>query len=219
MIEDAGAAGTDADGSAREDAQARGPDGDALAALEAELAAERGRAGELLALSQRLKADFDNYRRRVNQDQQRWGDAAVTAFVHQLLPVVDNLERAAAASGDAGAVRQGVEMTLRQVHDVLGQAGVAAFPSVGLAFDPERHEAVARGPAPGVPDGQVAEEYRKGYTLRGQVIRAALVRVSRNTPAAEGQPGAGTEETDAAAESSPEDSGGGGDAPGAQEGR
>ncbi len=155
----------------------------------ATLAAARSRAEEYLQSLQRLKADFDNYRRRVAQDQARWGEAAVAAFVAQLLPVVDNLERAATASGDAAAVRQGVEMTLRQMREALTSAGIVALEAVGQPFDPGRHEAVARGPAPGMAEGTVAEEYRRGYMMRGAVLRPALVKVA----AAEGGEGAGPE--------------------------
>ncbi len=137
-----------------------------------------GPADEYLAALQRLKADFDNYRRRMGQEQARWGDAAVAGFVVQLLPVVDNLERAIEASGDAQAVRQGVELTVRQLRDVLAGAGVTPMDSLGRPFDPARHEAVARGPAEGLAEGLVAEEYRRGYLFREQVLRPAMVRVS-----------------------------------------
>ncbi len=139
---------------------------------------ETGKAEEYLQNLIRLKADFDNYRRRTVQDQARWGEAAVAAFIVQLLPVVDNLERAMVAAGDAVAVRQGVEMTLRQFGTVLGGAGVTAMTSLGQAFDPARHEAVARGPAADAAPGTVVEEYRKGYLLRDQVLRPAMVRVA-----------------------------------------
>ena len=142
----------------------------------------------------RLKADFDNYRRRTAQDQARWSEAAVGAFVVQLLPVVDNLERAAAAGGDGEAVRRGVELTLRQLAAVLADAGVTPLEAVGQPFDPALHEAVARGPAAGSAPGSVAEEYRKGYLLKGQVLRPAMVRVAEEAPAAsEDGGGAATE--------------------------
>lgn len=141
-------------------------------------------ADEYLAALQRLKADFDNYRRRVGQEQARWGDTAVAGFIVQLLPVVDNLERAMGAAGDGDAVRQGVELTVRQLRDVLSAAGVTPMETVGLPFDPARHEAVARGAAPGLDEGLIAEEYRRGYVFRDQVLRPAMVKVSSGeTPA------------------------------------
>ena len=148
------------------------------ASAEAAKGADAERAEEYRLSLLRLKADFDNYRRRVTQDQARWGESAVAAFVVQLLGVVDNLERALTASSDGPGVRQGVELTLRQLHEVLQGVGVTAESSVGQPFDPTRHEAVTHGPAAGVADGIVAEEYRKGYRLRDQVLRAALVKVA-----------------------------------------
>lgn len=160
-----------------EGAAAAGGDG-AAASVSEELARAEARAEEYLQTLQRLKADFDNYRRRVSQDQARWGEAALAAFIGQLLPVVDNLERAAAASGDLESVRQGVAMTLRQLQEVLRGVGVEAMQSVGQVFDPERHEAVARAAVPGVAEGAVVEEYRRGYVMRGAVLRPALVKVA-----------------------------------------
>lgn len=145
--------------------------------------AEAERSEEYRQSLIRLKADFDNYRRRTAQDQARWSEAAVGAFVVQLLPVIDNLERAAAAGGDGEAVRRGVELTLRQLATVLADAGVIPLEAVGKPFDPALHEAVARGPAPGTTPGSVAEEYRKGYLLKGQVLRPAMVRVAEEAAA------------------------------------
>lgn len=162
--------------------------------------ASQSRAEEYLAALQRLKADFDNYRRRVGQDQARWGDAAVAGFILQLLPVMDNLERALEATGEGQSVRQGVEMTLRQFREVLEAAGVEAMVAQGQPFDPTRHEAVARGPVDGVAAGLVAQEYRKGYLLRAQVLRPAMVKVAA-------EPNPGGEERGDAAETDPADTG------------
>ena len=172
--------------------------GDVESGAEATDGAERGgaeggssKADEYLQNLVRLKADFDNYRRRTAQDQARWGEAAVAEFIAQVLPVVDNLQRAMTAVGDVAAVRRGVEMTLRQLDGVLAAAGVTAMSVLGQPFDPARHEAVARGPVVGVAAGSVAEEYRKGYLLRDQVLRPAMVKVAvevaaESAPAADG---------------------------------
>ena len=165
-------------------------------------ASAAARAEEYLQSLVRLKADFDNYRRRTAQDQVRWGESAVAGFIVGLLPVVDNLERALGAAGDAAAVRQGVEMTLRQFGTVLSAAGVTPMAAVGQPFDPARHEAVARGPVPGVAPGAIALEYRKGYVLRDAVLRPAMVKVAAESAAAEAaaaEPGA-TSPADAAKE-------------------
>ena len=167
--------------------EAEGPDmlEDPAGAGAADDQGETGATGEgpsqaevYLAALQRLKADFDNYRRRTNQEQARWGEAAVAAFIVQILPLIDNLERATSASGDPEAVRQGVELTLRQARDALTAAGVTALEAIGQPFDPERHEAVMRGPVAGMVEGMVAEEYRRGYLMHGAVLRPALVKVA-----------------------------------------
>jgi molecular chaperone GrpE len=142
-----------------------------------------GRQGEYLQALQRVTADFANYRRRTAAEQQRWGENAVGGFVLRLLPVVDNLERAVAAAGDAAALRQGVELTLRQLRDVFDAAGIRRMEAVGQPFDPARHEAVA-----GSAEGVVAEEYRAGYVQQDQVLRPAMVRVGPPEAAA-GQDG------------------------------
>ena len=175
--------------------EAGGAAGEAAADAEPRSAQETGpadpaaaRAEEYLQSLQRLKADFDNYRRRMAADQARWAESALAGFILKVLPVLDNLERAFAATGDADAVRQGVELTVRELREVLSAVGVRPMESVGQPFDPARHEAVARGPAPGVADGAVAEEYRRGYLLRDLVLRPAMVRVAEAGPATEAAP-------------------------------
>jgi molecular chaperone GrpE len=156
--------------------EARPAPGDAAAPAPG--AADGTKAEEYLQALQRERADFANYKRRVAAEQSGWGERAVAGFVLGLLPVLDNLERALGAAADAAAVRQGVELTVRQLREILQTAGVAPMEAAGQPFDPARHEAVARGPAPGVPEGVVAEEYRRGYLYRDQVLRPAMVRVS-----------------------------------------
>jgi molecular chaperone GrpE len=155
-------------------------------------ASAAGRAEEYLQSLQRITADFANYRRRTAAEQSRWREAGVAAFALQMLPVVDNLERAVAAAGDGATVRQGVEMTLRQLREVFEGSGIRRMAAVGESFDPGRHEAVA-----GEPEGVVAEEYRAGYLFREQVLRPAMVRVG---PAAEqGRPPKGAPPAEGAA--------------------
>jgi len=177
------------------------PEG-AAPAEEATREAQAAKADEYLQTLQRLKADFDNYRRRTAADQARLGESAVAAFILQLLPVVDNLERAFAAAGDVQAVRQGVDLTVRQLREVLQAVGVRPMECRGVPFDPVRHEAVSRGPAPGVADGLVAEEYRRGYLFREQVLRPAMVRVAQGDGAA-AEPAAAETETPAGKEGEP----------------
>lgn len=151
--------------------------------------AER-RADEYLAQLQRLKADFDNYRRRMMQEQVRWQDQAVGRFVAQLLPVLDNLERALQAGQGVGyeALRQGLEMTLRQFRDTLVREGVSPVEAVGRPFDPACHEAMARVEGGGYEEDTVVEEFQKGYLYKGAVLRPALVKVAVAGTSAGGNP-------------------------------
>lgn len=154
-------------------------------------AAER-RAEEYLAQLQRLKADFDNYRRRMMQEQVRWQEQAVGRFVAQLLPVLDNLERALLAGEGAGvdALRQGLEMTLRQFRDVLAREGVTPIEAVGRPFDPACHEAMMRVEGGEREEDTVVEEFQKGYLYKGAVLRPALVKVAVAGPRAADPPDA-----------------------------
>lgn len=160
----------------------------AAAAEERAAAAER-RAEEYLAQLQRLKADFDNYRRRMMHEQVRWQDAAVGRFVAGLLPVLDNLERGVSSAGaaEAEALREGMALILRQLQEYLERSGVQAIEALGRPFDPERHEAMARVEEEGRGEDTVVEVYQKGYVYKGAVLRPALVKVAvaRSRPAGE----------------------------------
>lgn len=150
-----------------------------LAALYEVLATERRKVEDYLGQIQRLKADFDNYRRRMMQEQARWQDQAVGQFVLQVLPVLDNLERAAASgNSDTAALRQGLELTLRQFRDTLEKAGVEPIEAVGQPFDPNVHEAMMRVDGEGMAEDTVLEEFQKGYMYKGQVLRPTLVKVA-----------------------------------------
>jgi molecular chaperone GrpE len=129
----------------------------------------------------RTMADFDNFRRRTRQEMEDARRYAVEKFVADLLPVLDNFERALQhMDGDeAGAVREGVLLIHRQLMDTLGKHGVEPIEAVGTLFDPRFHDAIMRvEPGPGQEPGTVVEELRKGYTLHGRVVRASLVKVA-----------------------------------------
>ncbi len=129
----------------------------------------------------RLAAEFENYKRlsqRDQRDQVRYGNEQI---LKELLPVVDNLERAIKAAKDAGeshALVQGVELTLKQLTGTLTKFGVQSIDAVGHPFDPTTHQAVSQIPSDTVPDQHVAEEYQRGYRLHDRTIRAAMVAVS-----------------------------------------
>lgn len=129
----------------------------------------------------RLAAEFDNYKRlsqRDQRDQIRFGNEQL---LKELLPVVDNMERAikaARTNGGDSALVQGVELTLKQLSGILAKFGVQAIDTAGQDFDPSAHQAVSYGPSDDVPANKVLDEFQKGYRLHDRILRAAMVSVS-----------------------------------------
>lgn len=140
------------------------------AALEAELAALDDRY-------RRLAADFDNFRKRTARDADQRAAVQKTAFIRELLPVVDNLERAL-ASPSADQLRRGIEMTHRELMQLLHRHGVDPDDPLGLPFDPNRHEAVTIRFDPAQADHLVLEVLQRGYARGAEVIRPARVVVN-----------------------------------------
>lgn len=137
----------------------------------------------------RTQADFDNYRKRVQKEQAsllRYG--AENALI-EILPVVDNIERAVSAARtqekSTSQLHEGVELILSQFLDVLKKLGVTPIETVGHPFDPNKHDALLRVHAPDAPDGTVVEEVRKGYCLHDKVLRPAQVTVGTTEPVQE----------------------------------
>jgi molecular chaperone GrpE len=133
----------------------------------------------------RLAAEFDNYKRLAQRDQRDQIKFGNEQILKELLPVVDNLERAIKSSKGASpldALTQGVELTLKQLTGALAKFGVTAVESVGQTFDPATQQAVAQVPSDTVPENHVVEEYQKGYLLRDRILRAAMVTVSTGAP-------------------------------------
>ena len=121
----------------------------------------------------RLKAEYDNYRRRVERDRAGWGELAVAKVVGDLLPALDDIERAKAHAALDGAFRAVAD----QIDKVTTSAGLTSFGVVGESFDPSRHEALTTVPSD-VEGEQVLEVYRAGYEFGGRVLRAAQVVVA-----------------------------------------
>ena len=129
----------------------------------------------------RMTAEFDNYRKRTEREKRDWSDAAAADVVRDVLPAIDDLERALTASGDDPALarfRSGVELTRKQLLDALKRRGVEPLDVVGAPFDPAWHEAIANEPALGRPDGEITEEIRRGYRMGQRVLRPAMVQVA-----------------------------------------
>jgi molecular chaperone GrpE len=147
-------------------------------AAEAEIRREKDALQDRLL---RLAAEFDNYRKRVDRDRRDQADAAVASAVEDLLPIVDSLERAldAPAGSDAESYRQGVELIHRQMLDLLRRRGVTPVESVGTDFNPELHQAVAHEVSPDHREGEIIEEFRRGYKLGDRLLRPAMVKVAK----------------------------------------
>jgi molecular chaperone GrpE len=129
----------------------------------------------------RTAAEFDNYRKRTDRERRELTDAVAADLIRDVIPVVDDLERALAAAADSPdeTLRQGVELIHRQVIDVMRRRGVEPFESVGELFDPAWHEALASEPAAGRRDGEIVAEIRRGYRLGTRLLRPALVKVAK----------------------------------------
>jgi molecular chaperone GrpE len=140
----------------------------------------------------RLAAEFENYKRLAQRDQRELSRFANEQILKELLPVVDNLERAiksAKASHNTDTLIQGVELTLKQFLESLSKFGVRPITSAGQPFDPSRHEAVSRIESGDVPENTVVEEYQKGYLLHERVLRPAMVAVASGGHADDGSTG------------------------------
>ena len=128
----------------------------------------------------RTTADFDNYRKRTDRERRELAEHAAMALLTDLLPLVDDLERALAADARDGDVdRRGVEIIHKQLLDLLAARGVAPIEALGADFDPNLHQAVAHEPSEAHRDGEVIEELRRGYTLRDRLLRASMVKVAK----------------------------------------
>lgn len=135
-------------------------------------------------LNLRLTADFDNFKRRSRQEGEARAAAQKESFIHELLPSLDNLERALASSASPGSrqFHQGVEMTLQQLRLLLRQHGIETEESVGQPFDPHRHEAVSQRHDSAQADHAILEVFQRGYQRSAKVFRPAKVVVNDLLP-------------------------------------
>jgi molecular chaperone GrpE len=130
----------------------------------------------------RKTAEFENYKKRIERDRQSMAESAAADLVRDLLPLVDDLERALKAEpGLEGteSYRRGVELIHRQLLDILRKRGVRPIDTLGGDFDPHFHEAVLYEPAEGRRDGEIIEEFARGYMLGERLLRPAMVKVAK----------------------------------------
>ena len=131
----------------------------------------------------RRRAEFENYKKRVERDRQQAAQDATASLLEALLPALDSFDHALDAAAPETTLREGVELIRRQLLAVLETKAVEVQDAVGQAFDPEVHQALSYESAPGFEDGTVVEVFRKGYFLGGRLLRPALVKVAVATPA------------------------------------
>ena len=128
----------------------------------------------------RQAAEFDNFRKRVERERRELGQTASLDFVQELLPVIDDFERALQIDAPgADSYRQGIEIIYRALMDMLRKRGVTPIDAVGAPFDPQVHQAVAYEEAPDRRDGEVMEQFTRGYRLGDKLVRPAMVKVAK----------------------------------------
>lgn len=136
---------------------------------------------ELDNMSDRLKrlmAEFDNFKKRTAKEREMLYSSILGDIANKLLPVLDNLEKAANAETEDTNYKQGIDLVLKQYQDLLKSLGIQEIESIGKTFDPELHEAVSMVTDEGLGEKEIKEEFRKGYKIGERVIRHAMVVVA-----------------------------------------
>ena len=167
--------------------------------LREELAAKELEAKNNYDRFLRQVAELDNLKKRMARDREETSRFANEALIKDLLPIVDNLERAvthASGGGNGKPLVEGVEMVLKGLLDVLAKHGVTQISAVGEPFDPAKHEAMAQVESETHEPNFVVEELHKGYTLRERLLRPALVSVAKSSKTREKKNDDGTVEND-----------------------
>jgi molecular chaperone GrpE len=169
-------------------AEAQTPAADAQQQIDGDAVEIEGELGELvktaaqrdeyLALAQRTQADFENYRKRVARDAALAQERGVAKLAKELLPALDNLDRAIEAAEDEDPLLAGVRLVRAEIAAALARVGIEAFAPLGEPFDPNQQEAMAQQPVEGAASGSVAEVYQDGYRMGETIIRPARVLVA-----------------------------------------
>jgi molecular chaperone GrpE len=182
---------------AEADATTRVPDkepGDPLIQLQEQLAAVEKEKKDVYDRLLRSAADFDNFRKRSRKDMDEARIKAREDVLKEILPGIDNLERALVAANDPNAgvasVVDGIKLVLRQFQSALERFEVKGFPSIGQPFDPGRHEAISQLESTEHAPGTIAAEMQRGYTIGNRLLRPALVAVAKApaSPSEGGEP-------------------------------
>jgi molecular chaperone GrpE len=154
-------------------------------------AADPGEAGELTELRRerddlydrllRKSAEFDNYRKRIERERREQADQSVVDLLLELLPVVDDFDRALTveAAKEATPYRKGVELIHAKLHEFLKKRGVRPIEALGADFDPNLHQAVTHEASPGHREGEVIDEMQRGYMIGNRLLRPSMVKVAK----------------------------------------
>ncbi len=150
--------------------------------LQSELQTTQKQANEYFDGWQRERADFSNYRKRIEREQGQLSQSLNGSIIKKYLVILDDLERAMKTrpvQGDGAAWADGIELIYRKLQKILEGEGVQRMPAESEMFDPIRHEAITHEDSPDHQSGQIIEVVQQGYTLGDRVLRPALVRVAR----------------------------------------
>ena len=151
------------------------------AQLRDEIEALRGEIEQVRADSLRERADLENQRKRVARDIEQARRFANERLLGELLPVLDSLDAGLAAAGtEASPLREGLELTLRQLLKVAGDNGLSVVDPAGQPFNPDHHQAISQADPGDAPPGSVVQVFQKGYLLNERLLRPALVVVARH---------------------------------------
>ena len=151
---------------------------DAQVGAHGELAKAVKQRDDYLALAQRTQADFENYRKRAAREAAAARDRGVGSLAKELLPALDNLDRALDAAAQDDPLLDGVRLVRGELSSGLARVGIESFGAAGDTFDPVEHEAVAQQSVEGAESGSVVEVYQPGYRLGASIIRPARVLVA-----------------------------------------
>ncbi len=146
------------------------------------LQAQAGESQEYLDKLLRLHAEFENYKKRAVKEREQFIKFANEGLISELLMIMDNFERAFASANsmsDFKSLHQGVEMILKQIHELLNNNGVKQIECVGKPFDPAQQEAIDHVETDEYPENTVVEEVQKGYLINERIIRPAVVKVAK----------------------------------------
>lgn len=149
--------------------------------LKERLSEKEAEAAEYLDALKRKQAEMENYRKRMQKEHERVVECAAEGVISELIPLMDNMERAldAAKAGEDANLVGGVELIYAQLKAILERQGVSVIDPAGEQFDPQMHQAVMQVESDEYGENQVAEVLQKGYALKSKLLRAAMVKVAK----------------------------------------